>query len=129
MQTVRAYQKYIRQTPRKLRLVADVVRNLGLDEALEQLTFMNKRAAAEIGKVLKQAKANAGQVSLDEKSLKINSNVIEEGPTYKRWQPVSRGRAHPILKRSSHIKVILEGDKGATAKARTSKEEPKKETK
>lgn len=115
-QKVNAYQKFIRQSPRKMRLVADVVRGLPVKTAINQLAVTNKKASLAIKKVILQAKANAlNNAQLIEDSLKINTIIIEEGPTYKRWNPVSRGRAHPILKRSSHIKVIVEGKEQATA--------------
>lgn len=107
--TVQAYQKIVRHTPRKLRLVADMIRNLPLEEALTQLQFASQLGAEPIRKVLTQAKANAINAQLRPDSLKIKSCIIEEGPTLKRWQPVSRGRAHPILKRTSHIRIVVEG--------------------
>lgn len=109
--SAQAYQKFIRQSPRKMRLVADLVRNMKVDMALTQLTLSNKRAAQAVLKVLEQAKANAVNNSqLNPASLLIDQIIIEEGPTYKRWQAVSRGRAHSIMKRTSHIKVVLKGD-------------------
>lgn len=117
-QTIVAHQKFIRQTPRKLRLVADLVRKLSVDEATTQLLVARKRAAKSLLKVLAQAKANAlNNSNLDTKTLKISTIEIQEGPTYKRFQPVSRGRAHRILKRSSHIKIELTGqEKSADVK-------------
>jgi large subunit ribosomal protein L22 len=117
-QTIVAHQKFIRQTPRKLRLVADLVRKLSVDEATTQLLVARKRAAKALLKVLAQAKANATNNSnLDTNTLKISTIEIQEGPTYKRFQPVSRGRAHRILKRSSHIKIELTGqEKSAQVK-------------
>jgi large subunit ribosomal protein L22 len=114
-QKITAHQKFIRQSPRKMRLVADLVRGLPVKDALNLLTVTNKKASRDIHKVITQAKANAVNNSqLIEDSLVVNSIVIEEGPTFKRWNPVSRGRAHPILKRSSHIKVIVEGKEQAS---------------
>jgi large subunit ribosomal protein L22 len=104
-----AYQKFIRTTPRKLRLVADSVRHMHPTKALLYLKFMHKRAASEVIKVLKQAVANAvNNQSLDEKDLKIKHILVEEGPRYKRFRAASRGRARMILRRTSHIKIILE---------------------
>jgi large subunit ribosomal protein L22 len=109
--TVTAYQKFIRQSPRKMRLVADMIRRLSVNEAFIQLELSDKTAAKSIIKVLNQAKSNAiNNSQLKPETLKFKTVEIEEGPTLKRWQPVSRGRAHPILKRSSHIKIVLEGE-------------------
>lgn len=113
----RAYQKYIRTSPRKLRLVADGIRQMSPEEALVVLKFMRKRAAAPMFKVLKQAVANAKVKGAKEDDLKFVSIEVEEGPVLKRWRPVSRGRAHRILKRTSHIKIILE----STAKTKSKK--------
>ena len=108
---IKAEQKYIRTSARKLRLVADLVRNLTLKEAQEQLAMMRKRAAEPLLKVIKQAIANAtNNHDKKEDALKIHRNEVVEGPTYKRWNPVSRGRAHSILKRTCHVAVFLESD-------------------
>lgn len=119
-QMASAHQKFIRQTPRKLRLVADLVRGMSVDQAMVQLNHSTKRAATTIKHVLTQAQNNAVNNSqLNPDSLVINELQIQEGPTFKRWQPVSRGRAHPILKRSSHIKIVLQGDTQETGKAQS----------
>lgn len=104
-----AHQKFIRQTPQKLRLIADMIRPLKVEEAVIQLKVASKKGAKVILKVLTQAKTNATNIGLRSETLKIYSIEISEGPTFKRWNPVSRGRAHKILKRTSHIKIILEG--------------------
>lgn len=107
---ITAHQKYIRTTPRKLRMVADAIRHLPLNEAIIQLELSTKRAALPLKKVLLQAKANAiNNSQLDPNSLSIKTIDIQEGATFKRWRPVSRGRAHGILKRTSHIKVVING--------------------
>ena len=109
-----AEQKNTRQAPRKVRLVADTVRKLPLDKALKQLAVMEKRASLVVIKVIRQALANAQHnhhLSIDEVVLK--NITVNAGPVYKRWQAVSRGRAHSILKRTSHIRVILETKQAA----------------
>jgi len=117
-----ACQKFIRTAPRKLRLVADSVRHMHPTKALLNLKFMHKRAALEISKVLKQAVANAvNNLNLDEKDLKIKHILVEEGPRYKRFRAASRGRARMILRRTSHVKIILE-NKQAKKPAVTKKE-------
>ncbi len=105
---IKATQKYTRQTPRKLRLVANTIKKLPLEKAMAQLSVIEKKATLEITKALRQAIANAVhnhgyQVS----DLEINSITVNEGPRYKRFQAVSRGRAHGLMKRSSHITVTL----------------------
>jgi len=108
---IKARQSNIRTSPRKLALVARAVRTLSLTEAMDQLKFMPKRAAQPMLKLFKQAIANAKDQGLDEVSLKTKLLEVKKGPTYKRWQPVSRGRAHSIKKRTSHIMLTLEGEK------------------
>ncbi len=106
---IKAEQKYVRTSPRKLRLVADAVRGLSPFRALAYLEKINKRAALPLAKVIKQALANGkNNLGLSEDSLKIHELMINEGPVYKRARPVSRGMSHPIAKRTSHIRVILE---------------------
>lgn len=107
---IKAEQKYIRMSPRKLRLVADVVRELDSPKmVLSYLENINKRAAQPISKVIKQAIANAkNNAGVTEGELRIKEIIINQGPVYKRFRPVSRGRAHGIKKRTSHIRVILE---------------------
>lgn len=106
---VTAEQKYIRMSPRKVRLVAAGLRGLHPQDAIKELDYMTRRAALPVSKVIKQATANAiNNLKLNPQSLRIAEILVNEGATYKRWRPVSRGRAHSIFKRTSHIKVILE---------------------
>lgn len=105
-----SHQKYIRQSPRKIRLVADLVRGTRVSQALTTLSVTPKRAARTVYQVLTQAKANAvNNNQLNADSLFIKEIQVNGGPVYKRWRPVSRGRAHPILKRTSHVKITLTG--------------------
>jgi large subunit ribosomal protein L22 len=126
---VLAHQKFIRITPRKLRLLADMVRPLGVEPAIIQLKVSSKRGAKTILKVLTQAKTNAINSGLRSETLKIKSIEILEGPTFKRWNPVSRGRAHSIMKRTSHIKIILEGSDQPSTKPASKKTESVKKGK
>lgn len=107
---VKAEQKYIRTSPRKLRLVADSVRGIKTpEEALSYLEVIEKRAAVPIYKTIKQAVSNAvNNLGLSPNSLRIKELQITEGPTHKRGIPVARGRFHPIQKKTSHIRVVLE---------------------
>lgn len=99
----------IRISPRKVRLVADSIRNLPLDKALNALSMTQKRGASVLNAVFKSAVANAinnSKKSLD--SLRIKGIEVWDGPAIKRFHPSTRGRAHPYKKRSSNIKIILE---------------------
>lgn len=105
---IKAEQKFIRTSARKLRFVADGIKKLNPVEAIKQLKFSDKRAAEPLAKVIKQAVANAvTNAKLDKASLKFAHIEVNEGPTYKRWRAVSRGRAHSIFKRTSHVKITL----------------------
>ena len=105
---VKAEAKYIRISPRKVRLVVNAIRGLTPQKALTYLKFVNKSGAVPISKVIKSAMANAqNNFGLKPEDLKFKKIRVESGPTLKRWQAVSRGRAHSIMKRTSHIKVIL----------------------
>ncbi len=108
---ITAQAKNIRTSPRKIRLVADLIRPLGVDQALLILKNLKKRAAEPLLKVLRQAQANAvNNLNLPKDKLKIKTIEINVGPTYKRGRAVSKGRGHSIKKRTSHIKIVLEGD-------------------
>ncbi|TEU10221.1 MAG: 50S ribosomal protein L22 [Anaerolineales bacterium] len=105
---VRAVAKYIRMSPRKVRLVVDLVRGRDVDEALTMLRFTPKAAARVVAKVIASAAANADEaygISSDE--LYISDIRADAGPTLKRGRAGARGRYKPILKRSSHITVVL----------------------
>lgn len=106
-----AEAKNIRKSPRKVRLVADQLRGKNALQALESLKYTPKSAGLPLSKVIKSAVANATHnMKLDDKKLIIKEILINEGPTLKRFQPRSRGMAHPVLKRTSHIRIVLEGD-------------------
>lgn len=105
---IRAQQNNTRQTPRKVRLVANQVKDLSLEKALRQLAVIERKAATTILKVVRQAVANAtNNHGLKFEDLELDSIIVKKGPTYKRFRAVSRGRAHRILKRSCHIEVTL----------------------
>jgi large subunit ribosomal protein L22 len=105
---VKAHAKYIRMSPRKVRLVADLVRGLPIEQARHQLMFSPKLAAKPILKVLESAIANAkNNFSLESKDLSIMSIMIDEGPTIKRFMPRAQGRATPLRKRMSHIRIAV----------------------
>lgn len=104
----RASHRFARIAPRKARLVADMIRGLPVDDAMTALEFSKKRAAWYLKAVLKSAIANAEEGEADVSSLVISESRVDEGPTMKRFQPKDRGRAHPILKRSSHLHLVLD---------------------
>lgn len=118
---IKAEQKYVRMSPRKLRLVADTIR--GIKEpgrAVSLLEGVEKRAALPLSKTIKQAIANASKnLGLAENSLRIKELQVQDGPTYKRFKPVSRGRIHSLQKRTSHIRVILETEDKVTRNSLT----------
>lgn len=110
---MQAVQKYIRMSPRKLRLIAKAVVKLDPSEALVHLKFTTKNAADPLSKVIKSALANAKtNFGAKPENLRFKEIQVMEGPTYKRWRAVSRGMAHSIMKRTSHIKVVLEEKNG-----------------
>jgi large subunit ribosomal protein L22 len=105
---VKAKARFIRMSPRKVRLVAGLVRGLDLSAAEAQLTFIKKAAAHPVLKLIRSAKANATHnFKLDTDSLFIKSITVDGGPIMHRWTPRAFGRAAPIKKRTSHITVIL----------------------
>jgi|YNPNPStandDraft_1061719.scaffolds.fasta_scaffold123270_2 large subunit ribosomal protein L22 len=104
-----ARSRYIRMSAQKLREVAQKMVGLPPKKAVSILSQLEKRAGRVIENVLLQAMANAQKnFNITEGELKIKKIAIDGGPIYKRWQPVSRGMAHPIKKRTSHITVVLE---------------------
>ncbi len=104
----RASHRHARISSRKARPVADVIRGKFVNEALEELDFLHRRASPMIEKVVRSAMANAGQdLDIDVNRLFVSDIRVDEGPTLKRWRPRAQGRVYPILKRSSHISVVL----------------------
>ena len=107
----RAVQRYLRRSPRKVRLVADLVRGKNVSDALGALRFVKKAAAAEVEKVVRSAAANIRDKfqdqRLDNQDLYIKEIFVDEGATLKRIQPAPQGRAHQIRKRSCHITVVV----------------------
>lgn len=104
----RATANHIRQSPYKVRRVLDLVRGLPVDEARVVLDFTNRKAAGAIKKVLDSAIANAEHnFALDAEELVVSEAYANEGPTLKRWRPRARGRATRVLKRTSHITIVV----------------------
>lgn len=113
---ITASQNYLLMSPKKIRMTVDVIKKMKPTEAVEKLPFVGKKAAIPLGKVIKSAIANAKNKGISEDNLVFKEILINEGPRLKRGRPVSRGMWHPITKRMSHIRVVLE-----------TKEKPKEE--
>ena len=105
---VRASAKYVRISPRKVRLVADQVRGKHIDDARSLLQFSPRSAADDVLKVIESAAANAeANHDLIGDEMIVHEIRVDEGPTLKRFRPRAMGRATPIHKRTSHISVAL----------------------
>lgn len=103
-----AKHNFARISPQKARLVADQIRGKSVDQALELLTFSNKKAAELVKKVLESAIANAEHnEGADIDDLRVAKIFVDEGPVMKRIMPRAKGRADRILKRSSYITVVV----------------------
>ena len=116
---VQAKAKWVRTSPRKVRLVARTLRNLPVSEALVACSFMPKAAARDLAKVIRSAQANAeNNFNLVKDDLVIKDIRVEPGPMLKRGQPRAMGRLFSIFKRTSHITAIVE-DRPGVVKRRT----------
>jgi len=105
---VTAKLKYLRISPRKVRLVADLIRGKKIEEAQAILKFAKKRGTHPLFKLLNSAVANAkNNFQLDPKNLYISKITVDEGQKYKRWMPRARGAAYEIQKKTSHITIVL----------------------
>lgn len=121
-----ATQKYLLMSPKKIRPVADLAKKMKPREAIEKLPFVGKKAAIFVVKVIKTALANAKNKGLSEDKLYFKEIQITEGPRLKRGRPVSKGRWHPIIKRMSHIRIVL-GTEENSEKEVKKEEKQKKE--
>ena len=109
MMIATAKLRHLRVSPRKVRLVADLIRGKNVEEALNILQFTNKVSSIPLAKLLKSAVANADQKDgVDVDRLFIKDLRVDGGPTIKRFRPRAMGRATPILKRTSHISIGLD---------------------
>lgn len=104
---IKAIQKFIVFSPKKLREVAHLLKDLTPSEAVEKLPFVGKKAANPILKVIKTAIANAKQKGLKTDTLYFKEVQIQEGPRLKRGRAGARGRVKPYKRRMSHIKIVL----------------------
>lgn len=109
----KAVLKYVRVSAQKARLVADLVRGDDVSEAIEKLTFTPKKTAPMLKKLVESALANAEEqaqrdgVDLDIDELFVSKVWVDQGPTLRRFRPRAQGRATRVLKKTSHITVVL----------------------
>jgi len=103
-----AQHNYARISARKVRLIADLIRDRDVQDAMNILKFTPNRAAVMVNKVLRSAVASADAAEADVENLFIKAAFVDEGPTMHRFHAKDRGRAHPIKKRTSHITVVVE---------------------
>lgn len=104
---MKAYLKNYRQSPRKVRLVAGLVRGKNVDEAVAELDFLPKRAGFPIRKLLLSAISNAKQMGIEKENLLIKELRVDKGVTLKRMMPAAMGSGHRINKRTSHLSLVL----------------------
>jgi large subunit ribosomal protein L22 len=112
--------RYLRITPRKVRVVADLIRGKKVGQALAQLTYVEKRAALPLAKLLRSAVANADQAAkgqLDVDALFVRELQVGQGPMLKRFMPRAMGRAFKVMKKTSHISIVV-GDEAPQKKRR-----------
>ncbi len=115
MTEAKAVLRYVRMTPRKVRMVIDLIRGRNVPEALTVLKYLPRAAAPVVEKVLNSAVANAGQQELgDPETLKVSRAYVDGGPVLKRFRARSMGRANPIHKRTSHVTIAVSPTKADT---------------
>lgn len=103
--------RYLRMSPRKVRLLVDLVRGMKADEAITQLSFANKQAARPLVKLIRSGMANAAHNhQIDTATLVITKAFVDGGPMAYRYTPRAFGRATPVRRRTAHITVVLEGE-------------------
>lgn len=108
--------RYLKASPQKVRLVADLVRGKKVEDAIQILRFTKKRVASDLEKLLRSAVANAenSEVGVDIDDLVVSKIYVNDGPREKRVQPAPMGRAYRILKRQSHVTVHLSDEVAPT---------------
>jgi large subunit ribosomal protein L22 len=128
---VKAVAKGVRISPRKVGVVASLVRGRSVDEALTILSYTPRRSAIAVKKVIESARANATHNhGFKTEGLRLIEITVTPGPSLKRYRPAAHGRALPYKKRSSHIRVVIDGQKRPAVKTKQpSSETAKKETK
>ncbi|MDO4271910.1 MAG: 50S ribosomal protein L22 [Candidatus Saccharibacteria bacterium] len=120
--TAKAVLSELRLTPRKVSLVAGLVRGRTVEDAIVILNNTPKRAAKPLRKLIESVRANAiNNHNMKSEGLRITTLSVTAGPRLKRFRPVSRGMAHPYQKRTSNILVVVSGDAKPAKKAKTEK--------
>lgn len=128
-QTAKATLNNLRIAPRKVRLLADLIRGRHVADALIQLKFSQKDAALPVMKLLRSAIANAEHnYQIDIETLVVKESYVDGGPILYRWMPRAFGRAGKIRKRTSHVTVVLEGDVKETKKPAKKEKKGQKNT-
>lgn len=125
--TFKSTQKYLLASPRKVRLVVDLIKKMKPTDVVEKLPFSKRRAANDLLKVVKSAIANAKNQGVSDTDLVFKEIQVGEGPRLKRGRAASRGRWHPFKRRMSHIRVVLTTIKKVEEKKVEAKAETKKE--
>ncbi len=128
--SVKALSKSVRMSPRKVGVVAALVRGRTVADALTILENTPRRSALAVKNTVKSAKANAEHNhGYKPDTLVITEISVTPGPRFKRYRPAARGRALPFERKTSHIRVIVDGEKRVSKKTSTKAIEPAKETK
>ena len=127
---VKAIAKGVRISPRKVNVVAALVRGRSVEDALTILEHTPRRSALAVSKVIKSAQANADHNhGYKPGTLQITEISVTAGPRLKRWRPMARGRANPFEKKSAHIRVVVDGEKREAKKKPAAKVADKPEAK
>jgi large subunit ribosomal protein L22 len=122
-----ATQKYIIESPRKIREVVALVKKLKPADAVVKLEFVDKRAGGVVAKVIKTSMAQARLAGVSEDAMSFKEIQVGEGPRLKRGQAASRGRWHPFKKRMAHIRVVIKAEKTESKETKKAVVETKKE--
>ena len=104
---VKVVNKYIRMSARKVRPVIKQLKDMEVTAAMNMMKFVKRGVSLDVYKTLKSGKANATVTNPDVKTLYVKTILVDNGPQLKRWKSISRGRASKILKRTSHLTVVL----------------------
>jgi len=122
---VRARLGFLKTSPKKVRLVIDVIRGLGVAEALNKLKVLNKGSVPAVAKLLKSAVANAeNNFKLKSEDLYIKKTVVNQGPTLHRFKPAAFGTAHAIRERTAHVEIVLGVKEAKVGRKPEAKPEP-----